>query len=448
MRKVLALLAVIVLVTFSMAAFRDIPKGHWAESFVTRLEEAGIATGFPDGTYRGDEAITRYQIAVFLVRTLDYVFQTVDSSLVNLKSQFESDAKKLENDINAQFAAVKQDIEELQIALEDAKLVLELHDQDIIKLYDLVNSLQDKFVYTDDEGNQQEVDLAALKSDVQTISEILNGLAAQLGDVDYLLRKQIADTNKDLSSQIAEVKTKVDAIDLGTKVDKEVFEGLVSRVELLEEYVNMVYETLGTKVSSDEFESVISELDARISELETQVLNIKSTLDTGLPAIRDMVYELYNNIAALEERVTSYTDVRIDELYTELQTLKDDIELNAAKLAELEETVANNYATLEDAILGLYEELNAVNNSLSSNVERVEVLEERLNLVENQVASLDQIVNEVKADKSEVQEVSKKIDDLKAEKAQDVSRLEQMAMWGIGLGIIGVIVGIVGWFRP
>lgn len=448
MRKVLALLAVIVLVTFSMAAFRDIPKGHWAESFVTRLEEAGIATGFPDGTYRGDEAITRYQIAVFLVRTLDYVFQTVDSSLVNLKSQFESDAKKLENDINAQFAAVKQDIEELQIALEDAKLVLELHDQDIIKLYDLVNSLQDKFVYTDDEGNQQEVDLAALKSDVQTISEILNGLAAQLGDVDYLLRKQIADTNKDLSSQIAEVKTKVDAIDLGTKVDKEVFEGLVSRVELLEEYVNMVYETLGTKVSSDEFESVISELDARISELETQVLNIKSTLDTGLPAIRDMVYELYNNIAALEERVTSYTDVRIDELYTELQTLKDDIELNAAKLAELEETVANNYATLEDAILGLYEELNAVNNSLSSNVERVEVLEERLNLVENQVASLDQIVNEVKADKSEVQEVSKKIDDLKAEKAQDVSRLEQMAMWGIGLGIIGVIIGIIGWFRP
>ncbi|AMW33466.1 S-layer homology domain-containing protein [Fervidobacterium changbaicum] len=448
MRKVLALLAVIVLVTFSMAAFRDIPKGHWAESFVTRLEEAGIATGFPDGTYRGDEAITRYQIAVFLVRTLDYVFQTVDSSLVNLKSQFESDAKKLENDINAQFAAVKQDIEELQIALEDAKLVLELHDQDIIKLYDLVNSLQDKFVYTDDEGNQQEVDLAALKSDVQTISEILNGLAAQLGDVDYLLRKQIADTNKDLSSQIAEVKTKVDAIDLGTKVDKEVFEGLVSRVELLEEYVNMVYETLGTKVSSDEFESVISELDARISELETQVLNIKSTLDTGLPAIRDMVYELYNNIAALEERVTSYTDVRIDELYTELQTLKDDIELNAAKLAELEETVANNYATLEDAILGLYEELNAVNNSLSSNVERVEVLEERLNLVENQVASLDQIVNEVKADKSEVQEVSKKIDDLKAEKAQDVSRLEQMAMWGIGLGVIGVIIGIIGWFRP
>jgi len=33
-------------------------------------------------------------------------------------------------------------------------------------------------------------DLVTLKNDVQTISEILNGLAAQLGDVDYLLRKQ------------------------------------------------------------------------------------------------------------------------------------------------------------------------------------------------------------------------------------------------------------------
>ncbi len=440
MKKVLTLVAIFLVLSISMAAFRDIPKGHWAESFVTRLEEAGIATGFPDGTYRGDEAVTRYQIAVFLVRTLDYVFQTVDSNLQNLKATLESTtSEKLD--------AVKQDIEQLQIELEDAKVVLDLHDQDIIKLYDLVNSIQDKFIYTDEDGNQQEIDLVTLKNDVQTISEILNGLAAQLGDVDYLLRKQISDTTKDLQSKIDAINKTVEDIKsqlaglqethqivearlneldeavansyttlsdaimglqeelntsnselkelLETKADKEAFASLVSRVELLEEYVNMIYDVLGTKVSSEEFEATTTELDNRLSELETKVLNIQSTIDTGLPAIRDMVYELSSNLAALEERVTTYTDVRVEAVE-----------------------------------------------------ENLDVLAERVNLLENQAVSLEQIVKEVKADKSEVEEVNKKLEELKAEKSEDVKRLERLAQWGIGLGIIGVIVGIVGWFRP
>ncbi|WP_372590405.1 S-layer homology domain-containing protein [Fervidobacterium pennivorans subsp. carthaginiensis] len=429
MKKVLTIAVVLLVLSISMAAFRDIPKGHWAESFVTRLEEAGIATGFPDGTYRGDEAITRYQIAVFLVRTLDYVFQTVESN------------------INEKVSALKQDIEELQIALEDAKVVLDLHDQDIIKLYDLVNSLQDKFNYTDEDGNQQEIDLVALKNDIQAISEILNGLAAQLGDVDYLLRKQIADTTKDLQGKIdainkniADINNQLAALQeaqvifesrlndldetiansyailsdaimgiqeelntsnnemkdlLETKADKETLATLVSRVELLEEYVNMIYDVLGTKVSAEDFEAAMAGLDDRLSELETKVLNIQSTIDMGLPAIRDMLYELSSNLASLEERVTTYTDVRVE----------------------------------------------AVEENLG-------ILAERVNLLENQVASLGQIVEEVKADKSEVEDVNKKLEELKAEKSKDVKRLEQLAQWGIGLGIVGIIIGLVGWFKP
>uniref|UniRef100_A0A7V4KBH5 SLH domain-containing protein n=1 Tax=Fervidobacterium pennivorans TaxID=93466 RepID=A0A7V4KBH5_FERPE len=471
MKKVLTLLAVLLVLSISMAAFRDIPKGHWAESFVTRLEEAGIATGFPDGTYRGDEAITRYQIAVFLVRTLDYVFQTTDSKLDSLKVKIEgnvaSQINALKTVVDNAMVMVKtnsKDIETLQflvkelqeklekgevettslneelqnlfIALEDAKLVLDLHDQDIIKLYDLVNSIQDKFIYTDEDGNQQEIDLVALKSDIQTISEILNGLAAQLGDVDYLLRKQIADLNKNLTAQISELNSKTDG-----KVDKEELETIKSRVELLEEYANMIYDLLGTKVSSDEFESALADLDSRLSELETQVLNIQNTLDTGLPAIRDMVYELYNNLTALEERVTTYTDVRVDELIETIEALKDANELMAAKIEQLEEKVDGNYTILNDAIMGIYEELN-------TNNEKVELLSERVNLLENQVVSLGQVVEEVKADKSEVEEVNEKLEELKVEKSADVKRLEQMAQWGIGLGIVGIIIGIFGWFRP
>lgn len=42
--------------------------GHWAEDWIEALRAAGITGGFPDGTYRPEEAVTRGQMAVFLVK--------------------------------------------------------------------------------------------------------------------------------------------------------------------------------------------------------------------------------------------------------------------------------------------------------------------------------------------------------------------------------------------
>jgi len=48
--------------------FKDIPKGHWAEASVKELKEAGIIGGFADGTFRGDQPVTRYEVAAMLAR--------------------------------------------------------------------------------------------------------------------------------------------------------------------------------------------------------------------------------------------------------------------------------------------------------------------------------------------------------------------------------------------
>lgn len=42
--------------------------GHWAEDWIEALRAAGITGGFPDGTYRPEEVVTRGQMAVFLVK--------------------------------------------------------------------------------------------------------------------------------------------------------------------------------------------------------------------------------------------------------------------------------------------------------------------------------------------------------------------------------------------
>ncbi len=52
------------------AAIVDVPAGHWARAGVTLLIQKGLILGYPDGTYRGNQAITRYQAALIFARLL------------------------------------------------------------------------------------------------------------------------------------------------------------------------------------------------------------------------------------------------------------------------------------------------------------------------------------------------------------------------------------------
>ena len=57
----------------SMAAsgdFPDVPKDHWAAARIVRMAQAGIITGFPDGTFRPSAQVTREEIVTMLVRAM------------------------------------------------------------------------------------------------------------------------------------------------------------------------------------------------------------------------------------------------------------------------------------------------------------------------------------------------------------------------------------------
>ena len=54
----------------SGGTFSDI-AGHWAEDWIDQLAAEGITSGYVDGTYRPDNPVTRAEMAVFLTRTFD-----------------------------------------------------------------------------------------------------------------------------------------------------------------------------------------------------------------------------------------------------------------------------------------------------------------------------------------------------------------------------------------
>ena len=59
--------------------FSDI-TGHWAEIFIEELYDQGITEGYPDGTYRPENQVTRAEMAVFLLKGIGSTPPPLDGS--------------------------------------------------------------------------------------------------------------------------------------------------------------------------------------------------------------------------------------------------------------------------------------------------------------------------------------------------------------------------------
>ncbi|MCX8052516.1 MAG: S-layer homology domain-containing protein [Armatimonadetes bacterium] len=78
--------------------FKDVPSNHWAAEAVQKLKDKGILKGYPDKTFRGDEPVTRYELAAALVRFAEFLQESQEPLVPNeeSKTQQNPDCKNLE----------------------------------------------------------------------------------------------------------------------------------------------------------------------------------------------------------------------------------------------------------------------------------------------------------------------------------------------------------------
>jgi hypothetical protein len=55
---------------FAANPFVDVPAKHWSYDAVSKLAAAGIIDGYGDGTFKGDKAITRYEMAQIIAKAM------------------------------------------------------------------------------------------------------------------------------------------------------------------------------------------------------------------------------------------------------------------------------------------------------------------------------------------------------------------------------------------
>ena len=93
----------------SVSELSDVQPGDWAFTALQRLvEEYGCLEGYPDRTYRGNRALTRYEFAAGLNACLDVVVQLIGSG-----SQLD-EIRRLQEEFAAELATVRGDVDALQ----------------------------------------------------------------------------------------------------------------------------------------------------------------------------------------------------------------------------------------------------------------------------------------------------------------------------------------------
>lgn len=78
--------------------FTDVSSDDWAYQAVASLSDEGVIDGYPDGTFRGDKHVSRYEIAQIVARLMakeDSLNASQQETLAKLSSQYADELKDL-----------------------------------------------------------------------------------------------------------------------------------------------------------------------------------------------------------------------------------------------------------------------------------------------------------------------------------------------------------------
>lgn len=158
-RILIGLAAVALFSTATLAqAYPDVPTGHWAYDAITELSNDGIVKGYPDGTFKGNRNLTRYEFAL-----------AIRDALNTLKSRISALESASNKPIPAPTVIPKTEtVVDPKVASEHVKL-----SADSVKLQKLSVEFQDELAALG-------VDVESLKKDNADLQKRVAAIEASL----------------------------------------------------------------------------------------------------------------------------------------------------------------------------------------------------------------------------------------------------------------------------
>lgn len=170
-------------------SFPDVPADSYAADAVSQLVELGIVNGFPDGTYRGNDAFTRYQAALVVSRLLSVIEENTAAAgalseedlatVNNAVAELTNELTALSDRVAALESAPADSNTEALTALTDRVATLETNATP--DLADGFTALEGRVAALEQTPDTVPgPDVTALQEQVTALNEQVNALEAQL----------------------------------------------------------------------------------------------------------------------------------------------------------------------------------------------------------------------------------------------------------------------------
>ena len=183
MRKFTIVVALLLVVAIAAPAvqgdsFPDVDEDHWAYEAVEALVAAGIVEGYPDGEYKGDETITRYEMAMMVQRAVENINEELDMLDTDIM-YIEDDIAELEEGLTAGQAEDVVAIVERMIEDVDPDMPEELTEKQAEQVTEIVEAMVAEF---ETELDEMDAELGALRYVIDTQTELLRGQVEEVED--------------------------------------------------------------------------------------------------------------------------------------------------------------------------------------------------------------------------------------------------------------------------
>ncbi|RTG93100.1 S-layer homology domain-containing protein [Thermus scotoductus] len=208
---------------FGLAQFSDVPAGHWAKEAVEALAAKGLVIGFPDGTFRGNENLTRYQAALIIYRLLQQIEEELKAQGTSptMEAMDPKDLEALKNavqELAAELAALGVRVS----ALEDSAATKE----DIARLEAMIQELKAQ------PAPEPGMDQAALKDLAERVEA-----ASIAADTALAQAQQLAEQLDALAQDVEGVKGDVAALSTQVESNAQAIQALNELAVLLNQDV-------------------------------------------------------------------------------------------------------------------------------------------------------------------------------------------------------------------
>lgn len=484
-KQVLLVLGIFLASVAVLAQLSDVPKDHWAYESVKALADRGLILGYPDGTFKGKQALTRYECAVFSWRLVQYIDKYLAEKSEELKmagvsrAEFERLSIYVEalankiGQLQEQIAeaekaegvyAYKEEVERLDVIVETlAKKLAELYGSvsnvkaDLAKLAELSAKLgeiesQLTNVVTAPDFERLSIRVEALEKKVVDFSKVNTQLDSISKEItllkmnDNLYENDISElyrTTKIISKKVDtledsfknfKMKAEADVLSNSAKImglskDFEALKKTAAQKSELER-VNVILDVLSRKmVDLEERVSALPDLSG-YSEVKKAVEDLEAKSETFLSA--DEYYEsfdfVYNELSSLKER--------FDMLAEALDVLREDmtaeIQANAADQDEINNLFNNRMNSLDIMLRELKTDVAAVKNDMASLRDELDA-----KLAQAKEETMSEVNATLEANKQTVEEAKKT-----AEEAKKAAGKPNLWTWiNLALGITGVALG-------